>query len=152
MSDELLQAMWDAFQRHELTGHTDSPMVAVLAVLHANGYRRCAEGQKVTQWCDRANKAEAEVERLRAEKDAIKVAAWDKSSALLAERNALRADAERYRWIRDNAKEELLYPARSGGEVPDLRTKWSIPTLMCSNCIGGVRSFDESIDAARGES
>jgi len=60
--DELLQAMWGAFQRHELTGHTDSPMVAVLDVLHKAGYRRCAEGQKVTQWC-------AEVEKAQAAKD-----------------------------------------------------------------------------------
>lgn len=67
------------------------------------------------------------------------------------ERDALREDAERYRWLRDNAKEELLYPARAGGEVPDLRTKWSMPTLICSSCIGGYMSFDESIDTARGK-
>ena len=40
-------------------------MRSILELLHANGYRRCAEGQRVTQWCDRAEKAEAEVERLR---------------------------------------------------------------------------------------
>lgn len=69
-----------------------------------------------------------------------------------AERDALRADAERYRWLRNKAREKLLYPARAGDEVPDLRTKWSIPTLICSGPVGGFRSFDEAIDAARGES
>ena len=63
MSDELLQAMWDAFTK---TGDNDfESMRAVLDVLHAHGYRRCAEGQRVTQWCDRAEKAEAEVNEFR---------------------------------------------------------------------------------------
>ena len=43
---------------------TDDKWQAVLDVLHAHGYRRCAEGQGVTQWCDRANKAEAVIARL----------------------------------------------------------------------------------------
>lgn len=65
----------------------DDRWQAVLDILHANGYRRCAEGQAVTQYCsawaqadkacrnltekvipnirERAEKAEAEVERLR---------------------------------------------------------------------------------------
>lgn len=42
----------------------DDRWQAVLDVLHANGYRRCAEGQRTTQWCDRANKAEAMIARL----------------------------------------------------------------------------------------
>ena len=37
---------------------TDDKWQAVLDILHANGYRRCAEGQRTTQWC-------GEVERLR---------------------------------------------------------------------------------------
>ena len=64
MSDELLQAMCEAYWK-AAPGITSS-MRNILELLHANGYRRCAEGQRVTQWCDRAEKAEAEVERLRA--------------------------------------------------------------------------------------
>lgn len=89
MSDELLQAMWGAYTSvsdpRPFRAH--DAMRAVLDVLHSNGYRRCAEGQAVTQYCsaweqadkacrdltekvipnirERAEKAEAEVERLR---------------------------------------------------------------------------------------
>ena len=69
MSDELLHAMCEAYWK-AAPGITNS-MRNILELLHANGYRRCAEGQRVTQWCDRAEKAEAEVERLRAELDEI---------------------------------------------------------------------------------
>jgi len=62
--------MWLEWSRHATPKPFDvhAAMRAVLAVLHANGYRRCAEGQRTTQWCDRAEKAEAEVERLRADR------------------------------------------------------------------------------------
>ena len=92
----------------------------------------------------------AEVERLRAEKDAVKIAAWDKSSEQLREmarlrleRDALRADAERYRWLRDNACHEWFdedYPVQIVNQVlPVHPAKWREET-------------DAAIDAARGES
>jgi hypothetical protein len=57
-----LQAMMKAYWETSKSG-TDA-MRAVLDVLHAHGYRRCAEGQRTTQWCERANKAEAMIARL----------------------------------------------------------------------------------------
>lgn len=62
-NDELLQAMMAVWVKHP--GGMTQAMAAILDFLHANGYRRCAEGQRTTQWCERAEKAEAEVERLR---------------------------------------------------------------------------------------
>lgn len=66
---ELLQTMLDAY--FSASGPSDIPfglemsaMRAVLDVLHAHGYRRCAEGQGATQWC-------AEVERVRANLKAL---------------------------------------------------------------------------------
>jgi hypothetical protein len=77
---------------------------------------------------------------------------WQDTVKELAE---ARRDAERYRWLRDNAKEELLYPARANGDMPDLRTAWALPVLICSGPVGGFLTFDEAIDikleAARGE-
>ena len=99
-----------------------------------------------------------DVENLTAERDELReqvarlVGMRDEVLHYQREFHRLRADAERYRWLRNKAREKLLYPARAGDEVPDLRTKWSIPTLICSGPVGGFRSFDEAIDAARGES
>jgi hypothetical protein len=89
LDDMMIHAMRDAYA-HAAKMRAGSlprePMRAVLDVLHANGYRRCAERQRTTQWCGeverlrkmrdglgaacslsaaRAEKAEAEVERLR---------------------------------------------------------------------------------------
>ena len=87
----------------------DDRWQAVLDVLHANGYRRCAEGQRVTQWCDRAEKSEAEVARLQArdEEWQRKASAWMASPEAaqrldgyreLAQRlNAAEAEVERLR-------------------------------------------------------
>ena len=60
--DELLHNMSRAFWASN--GGSDNSMRAVLDVLHAHGYRRCAEGRAVTQWC-------AEAERVRANLKAL---------------------------------------------------------------------------------
>lgn len=141
MSDELLQAMWGAYTSvsdpRPFRAH--DAMRAVLDVLHSNGYRRCAEGQAVTQYCsaweqadkacrdliekvipnirERAEKAEAEVERLR-------------------------ADAERYLWLIDN-----IDPADAG--LPQPVDYWDTRDPVWK------RQIDAAIDAAiraRGES
>ena len=57
-------------------------------------------------------------------------------------------DAERYRWLRMMAKEELLNPKAAGSEWPDIRTYWRIPTLICSGPVGGFIDFDAAIDSA----
>jgi len=120
---ELLQAMWRVFgdacldsARKGLDANLSDAMRAVLDVLHANGYRRCAEGQRVTQWCDRAEEAGAEVELLR--KDYHHACATvaqlyaaatgrhgegplrgviEDAAAVCSERDALRAEVERLR-------------------------------------------------------
>lgn len=52
-------------------------------------------------------------------------------------------------WLDKNAKEVLLDPRRAASEIcPDLRTKWEIPTLICSGPIGGHVSFLDAIRAA----
>lgn len=61
---ELLQAMAQAY-RQQPAMVPEFAMRAVLNILHAHGYRRCAEGQGVTQWCERANKAEAALANLQ---------------------------------------------------------------------------------------
>ena len=83
--DELLQVMCESYWN--AAPSIANSMRSMLELLHAHGYRRCAEGQKVTQYCsaweqsdkacrdltekvipnirERAEKAEAEVERLR---------------------------------------------------------------------------------------
>jgi hypothetical protein len=64
MSDELLHAMFNVGACWKAGTGITSSMRAVLDLLHANGYRRCAEGQRTTQWC-------AEVERVRANLKAL---------------------------------------------------------------------------------
>ena len=57
-------------------------------------------------------------------------------------------DAERYRWLRMMAKEQLLNPKAAGSEWPDMRTYWRIPTLICSGPVGGFIDLDTAIDSA----
>lgn len=156
---ELLQAMSAAFG--DADGDRTESMRAVLDVLHANGYRRCAEGQGMTQSCllaEDANAAqraaendlakyiawcamaEAEVEWLRANIRAVEddhiaysdhvgdvlgqgedeplltrarqvmselSVARQQIERLRAERDALRADAERYRWLRSEMDADI---------------------------------------------
>ena len=68
-------------------------------------------------------------------------------SDLSAEMETLRLKAARYDWLESNAKEVLLDPSRANCDwAPDMRTKWSIPTLICSGPVGGCVSFGEAID------
>jgi hypothetical protein len=61
------------------------------------------------------------------------------------------ADAENYRWIRDNVREVPLRPDRFGAEVmPDTRLCWELPVLVSLDAIGQQISLDEAIEAARG--
>jgi len=60
--EELLDAMCQAYWK--AGPGIRNPMRSILELLHAHGYRRCAEGQKVTQWC-------AEAERIRANLKAL---------------------------------------------------------------------------------
>ena len=117
---ELLHAMCEAYWK-AAPGITNS-MRNILELLHANGYRRCAEGQRTTQWCDRAEKAEAEVERLR-------------------------ADAERYRWLRAEMDADIAVVRGFG--VADSGSTGVVSTY-------GEALFFEKLDAAiyaaRGES
>lgn len=85
----------------------DDRWQAVLDVLHQAGYRRCAEGQAVTQWCAEAERVRANLKALEDEHIAY---ADDVGDALgqgedeplltcarrvVAEVERLRADAER---------------------------------------------------------
>lgn len=79
---------------------------------------------------------------------------WHRADVLrdMIEQNQL--DAERYRGLRQLAKEQLLNPSHAASEfAPDMRTHWVLPTLMCSGPVGGYVDFDEAvqiaIDAAR---
>ena len=66
------------------------------------------------------------------------------------EMKELRLKAARYDWLEANAKEVLLRPDRVNCDWdPDLRTKWEIPTLICSGPVGGTISFGEAIDIER---
>ena len=58
--------------------------------------------------------------------------------------------ADRYTWLESVAKEVLLDPKRARCEwAPDMRTKWELPTLICSGPVGGHMTFTESIDVLR---
>jgi hypothetical protein len=72
----------------------------------------------------------------------------DATLAVMAERDALAADAARYRWLRDQAREELLRPDTLGSEFADMRTHYKFPTVMAYAPYAGNISMDESIDAA----
>jgi hypothetical protein len=63
---------------------------------------------------------------------------------------ALRVKAARYDWMEANAKEVYLRPDRVNCEwAPDFRTKWEIPTLICSGPVGGTIPFGDAIDVLR---
>lgn len=75
------------------------------------------------------------------------IAAWNTRANSAEIAGALR-DAERYRWLRMMAKEQLLNPKAAGSEWPDMRTYWRIPTLICSGPVGGFIDLDTAIDSA----
>ena len=59
----------------------------------------------------------------------------------------MRKDAERYRKLAAAAKEQLLRPDRAACEMlPDMRTHWVLPVLMCSGPVGGFASFADAVD------
>ena len=59
-------------------------------------------------------------------------------------------DAERYRCLKSQSKEQLLNPRGAASEFcADMRTHWKLPVLMCSGPIGGYLSFDDSVDILR---
>lgn len=73
-------------------------------------------------------------------------------SELTAEVAALREDAERYRWLRANAKESPLRPKLYAAEMfPDTRLQYQFPTLMSWADYCGQIELDAAIDAARKE-
>ena len=64
----------------------------------------------------------------------------------------LRIKAARYDWLEAHAKEVLLDPRRAASEMcPDMRTKWTIPVLICSGPVGGTVPFGEAIDIEMGK-
>ena len=90
----------------------------------------------------RAEKAEAEVERLRAERDDDRRRDYGYSQqtvdAITREREQLRADAERYRWLKERTEKW-----HEGGEV------WTVSVEAeewAANYTGG--NIDDAIDAA----
>lgn len=74
---------------------------------------------------------------------------------LLAEIDRLKAqvaelgkEAARYRRLESVAREKLLRPERVNCEyLPDRRTHWALPIIMCSGPIGGFVSFGEAVDS-----
>jgi len=69
---------------------------------------------------------------------------------LKKENKKLAIKADRYDWLEANAKEVLLDPKRANCDwAPDMRTKWEIPTLICSGPVGGTIPFGEAIDIMR---
>ena len=61
--------------------------------------------------------------------------------------NVHKQNAEKYEYLRDNAKEVLLNPRAFASEFcPDMRTKWEIPILICSGPIGGYIDFDKAVE------
>jgi len=58
-----------------------------------------------------------------------------------------RKNAERYLKLKQHATEKLLNPKHFNCEImPDGRTHWVLPLLMCSGPVGGFVSFDEAVD------
>lgn len=71
---------------------------------------------------------------------------------LESERDALRADAERYRWIRDHVKTGA-FADPDGAVLPAgmFRKVWVLPDLIARTASGTVRSIDDAVDVAREE-
>lgn len=66
------------------------------------------------------------------------------------EMKELRLKAARYDWLEANAKEAYIRPELVNCDwAPDARTKWEIPTLICSGPVGGTIPFGEAIDVLR---
>jgi len=62
---------------------------------------------------------------------------------------ALRADAERYRWLRDVTDERPVNEKAYFSELaPDKRLLFNFPKLQAYNCIGQQFTLDEAVDAA----
>lgn len=69
---------------------------------------------------------------------------------LKKENKMLTLKAARYDWLDANVKEVYLRPDLVSCEwCPDIRTKWEIPTLICSGPVGGMVPFGEAIDVLR---
>jgi len=142
---------------------TDDKWQAVLDILHANGYRRCAEGQRTTQWCgeveklrhdierhiDSLAKTEAEVERLK-ERDAE----WErKASAWMASPEAAqRLDGYQELAQRLNVAEAERDALRSALEA--LVNRCNADFLMATDeaNIAAEAALERAYLAARGES
>lgn len=109
----------------------DDRWQAVLDVLHANGYRRCAEGQRTTQWC-------GEVEKLREhvrERELLHAQSLD---AAVAEVERLRA-----------ANAQLVAELESIAIANPLRWEFDMRDQFQAWAQSRARA---AIDAARGES
>lgn len=102
----------------------------------------CTDGPEVRHDTMADDQAAAEIDST-----SRAIAAWNTRAHSAEIAGALR-DAERYRWLRMMAKEQLLNPKAAGSEWPDMRTYWRIPTLICSGPVGGFIDFDAAIDAA----
>ena len=73
----------------------------------------------------------------------------DECIRLRAERDALLADAERYRWLRKNVTEQPLDIKRFSSELAsDTRLIFKLPRLISFDSIGQQIEFDAAIDAA----
>ena len=98
-----------------------------------------------------AAEAATEIEMLAEAKDNHFAQAMANGAAALQYRDeaeALRKDAERWRKLEAHATEQLLHPSRAACEsMPDLRTHWKLPVLMCSGPVGGHVSFADAVDA-----
>ena len=61
-----------------------------------------------------------------------------------AERDAAVRDAERYRWLKAEAKQTYMHP---NSEI-DNRMRWEFPILIALTCIDSEVPLDAAIDAA----
>jgi len=109
---------------------------AVAVAEDAHKAQRQAEND-LSQYMARCAMAEAEVLRLCAEKDAVKVAAWDKFASAVGERNALRADVERLRAniraIEDEKNSYIDYVGDALGQDHDDESLWDAAQRVLSD-------------------